>query len=155
MKKEFGLLPFIYTYKIVSFVFKNIVLFVKYISIGFFFFNIIALSLIVNGVSRLIKLVSLGFLWLSYFIYFIFVKNLVTIILYVIKGIIIICYFIYRFIKWIILGLLFPFVILYEIISLVFSKIRTIIHKFKATYERNKIGQINKKKRLQEERVYK
>ncbi len=155
MKKEFGLLPFIYIYKIVSFIFKSIVLFVKYISIGFFFFNIIGLTLIVNGVSKLIKLISFGFLWLSYFIYFFIVKSLITIILYVIKGIIIISYLIYRFIKWIILGLLFPFVILYEIISLVFSKIRTIIHKYKATYERNKVARINKRKRLQEEKLHK
>ncbi len=155
MNKPIGLLPFIYTYKAVYFIFKSLVLFVRYIALGFFFFHVTLLTLIVNTIGRLLKLVSLGFVWISYCIYFIFIKIPLIIILYVSKGFLLISYVVYRFVKWIIMGFLFPFVILYEIISLLFSKIRGIYHKYAAIYVRHKVARINKKKRLKEERAHK
>ncbi|MDD2181402.1 MAG: type II secretion system F family protein [Bacilli bacterium] len=154
MNKPVLLLPFIYVFKMVSFVFKPLIVLVKYMSLGFFFVTITLILFIINFILTGIRLIGTGFMCLSYIVYLMLIKIPFRFISYVLKGFMNISYLVYRFVKWVIMGFLFPFVILYEIISLVLSKIRAAYYKFKADFDRKRVAKLNKKKRLEEEKAH-
>ena len=131
----------------VSFVFKPLVMFIKYISLGFFFFNITLITILINSITLLTRLVGTGFLWLSYFVYITTIKFPLIIIKYALKGGLYLSYFVYRFLKWVIMGCFFPFVIVYDVIS-------NLLSKFKEVMEKKRIARLDKKKDLLEERAY-
>ena len=131
----------------VSFVFKPLVMFIKYISLGFFFFNITLITILINSITLLTRLVGTGFLWLSYFVYITTIKFPLIIIKYALKGGLYLSYFVYRFLKWVVMGCFFPFVIVYDVIS-------NLLSKFKEVMEKKRIARLDKKKDLLEERAY-
>ncbi len=131
----------------VSFVFKPLVMFIKYISLGFFFFNITLITILINSITLLTRLVGTGFLWLSYFVYITTIKFPLIIIKYALKGGLYLSYFVYRFLKWVVMGCFFPFVIVYDLIS-------NLLSKFKEVMEKKRIARLDKKKDLLEERAY-
>ncbi len=147
MNRPIILLPFIFVYRMVSFVFKPLVMFIKYISLGFFFFNITLITILINSITLLTRLVGTGFLWLSYFVYITTIKFPLIIIKYALKGGLYLSYFVYRFLKWVIMGCFFPFVIVYDVIS-------NLLSKFKEVMEKKRIARLDKKKDLLEERAY-
>lgn len=130
----------------VSFVFKPLVMFIKYILLGFFFFNITLITILINSIILLTRLVGTGFLWLSYFVYVIMAR-VPIIIRYALKGGMYLSYFVYRFLKWVVMGCFFPFVIVYDVIS-------NLLSKFKEVMEKKRIARLDKKKDLLEERAY-
>ncbi|HHU54470.1 MAG TPA: hypothetical protein GXZ63_01485 [Mollicutes bacterium] len=147
MNRPIILLPFIFVYRMVSFVFKPLVMFIKYISLGFFFFNITLITILINSITLLTRLVGTGFLWLSYFVYITTIKFPLIIIKYALKGGLYLSYFVYRFLKWVVMGCFFPFVIVYDVIS-------NLLSKFKEVMEKKRIARLDKKKDLLEERAY-
>ena len=130
----------------VSFVFKPLVMFIRYILLGFFFFNITLITILINSIILLTRLVGTGFLWLSYFVYVIMAR-VPIIIRYALKGGMYLSYFVYRFLKWVVMGCFFPFVIVYDVIS-------NLLSKFKEVMEKKRIAMLDKKKDLLEERAY-
>lgn len=130
----------------VSFVFKPLVMFIKYILLGFFFFNITLITILINSIILLTRLVGTGFLWLSYSVYVIMAR-VPIIIRYALKGGMYLSYFVYRFLKWVVMGCFFPFVIVYDLIS-------NLLSKFKEVMEKKRIAKLDKKKDLLEERAY-
>ncbi len=130
----------------VSFVFKPLVMFIRYILLGFFFFNITLITILINSIILLTRLVGTGFLWLSYFLYVIMAR-VPIIIRYALKGGMYLSYFVYRFLKWVVMGCFFPFVIVYDVIS-------NLLSKFKEVMEKKRIARLDKKKDLLEERAY-
>lgn len=131
----------------VSFVFKPLVMFIRYILLGFFFFNITLITILINSITLLTRLVGTGFLWLSYFVYITTIKFPLIIIKYALKGGLYLSYFVYRFLKWVVMGCFFPFVIVYDVIS-------NLLSKFKEVMEKKRIARLDKKKDLLEERAY-
>ena len=131
----------------VSFVFKPLVMFIRYILLGFFFFNITLITILINSITLLTRLVGTGFLWLSYFVYITTIKFPLIIIKYALKGGLYLSYFVYRFLKWVVMGCFFPFVIVYDVIS-------NLLSKFKEVMEKKRIAMLDKKKDLLEERAY-
>ena len=130
----------------VSFVFKPLVMFIRYILLGFFFFNITLITILINSIILLTRLVGTGFLWLSYFVYVI-IARVPIIIRYALKGGMYLSYFVYRFLKWVVMGCFFPFVIVYDLIS-------NLLSKFKEVMEKKRIARLDNKKDLLEERAY-
>ncbi|MDD2518690.1 MAG: type II secretion system F family protein [Bacilli bacterium] len=155
MNRPIAVLPFIYVYKMVSFIFKSFISIVKYISLGFFFFNITLITVVVNTILKIGQLIGKGFIYLSYLLYKVVFSKPLVFLTYSLKGIMVICYFVYRFIKWIIYGLLVPFALLNYLISLVFDQIRKAYHNYMARTESSRAARLNKKKRLAEERAHK
>ncbi len=155
VNRPIAVLPFIYVYKMVSFIFKSFIGIVKYISLGFFFFNITLITIVVNTILRLIQLIGNGFIYLSYLLYKMVLSKPLVFLLYALKGIMVLCYFVYRFIKWIVYSLLVPFVLINYLVSFIFVKIRKAYHNYMARTERSRTARLNQKKRLAEERARK
>ena len=115
-------------------------LFIKYLSLGFFFFNIILITMILNSFLAFVRLIGKGFTWCFYIIYYIIKKMLFLIksfFQYILKGFIIISYYIY----YIIIKLLFliesffnyifkGFIIISYYIYIILQKTYLLINKF-------------------------
>lgn len=69
MNKPLYLLPFIFVYKVVLFIVKFVFFIPKYAAIGFFFINITALTLFINGIYKFTSLFLNGFIFLSFLVF--------------------------------------------------------------------------------------
>ena len=151
LKKPIYLLPFIYVYKMVNFLFVIFVKLIKYINVGFFIILFVLIDIVVSTFIYFIKFLSLSFLFLSY-IFYKFIK-------YVFLGFIVLSKMVYIFIKYVIFGFLFPFVIIFDFLvkldkinKRMLEKQQLEQEKKAAAKERNRQIEEENKKRLIENR---
>ena len=104
LNKPVYLMPFIYVYKMVRFLFVFLIKLIKYINVGFFITLFIFIDIVMSTLLYFIKMMSYIFLYLSYFWYK-FLK-------YLFIGFIVLSRFVYLFIKYVVFGFVFPFVII-------------------------------------------
>ena len=99
INKPVYLWPFILVYRIVTFIIKVPILFVRYFCLGFYFVTYFLLAQIITLFSPIFRYGFLGLMFLCYIVYFI----LKTLYKYLLKGI-----------RYFVIGLAFPFIILYN-----------------------------------------
>ena len=151
LKKPVYLMPFIYVYKMVSFLFILMVKLIKYINVGFFITLFVFIDIVVSTLLYFIKFISYSFLYLSFFWYQ-FLK-------YFIIGFVCISHFVYLFVKYVIYGFVYPFIIagrafvkLNDINNKMLQKQQLEQEKKAAAKERNKKIEEENKIRLAENR---
>jgi len=69
LNKPIYLLPFIFVYKMVRFIFMLIINFIKYVNIGFFFTVFVFLDFVLSIISNVIKYLVYGFMYMCYLLY--------------------------------------------------------------------------------------
>jgi len=109
LNKPFYLMPFIFVYKIVSFVLQAIVRFIKYFNIGLFFTLFFAIDMVLMSIYHFIKLIFLIFIYTCRFIYK-FIK-------YVKDGFMCSLYCIYKFINYVKNGFIYSSYCVYKSIG--------------------------------------
>ncbi len=151
LNKPGYILPFIYVYRMVRFLFVIIVKIIKYINVGFFITLFVFIDIVVSTIMYFIKFLSYLFLYLSYFWYR-FLK-------YSFIGFIVVSRLLYLFIKYVTFGFIFPFVLigrafikLNEINNKMIQKQQLEQEKKAAAKERNRQIEEENKKRLAENR---
>ncbi len=153
MSKSTALLPFIFVYKTVLFVVLFVKSLFKYISLGFFFTTITIITVIVNLIISLIGYSLKGFIYISYIVYLFFSTFIFRLIKYILKGMVLLSYFIYRLFKLIIYGFITPFVLMYNLFSIIISHFRKLYHKGNLKREKLKAARLNKKNRKKEQQL--
>lgn len=148
MNKPIYVLPFIFVYKVVSFIFNTIGLLIRYSSLGLFFTIITIISVIVNSITKILKLLIYGFVFISSYVYkalfrgfFVILFNLLK---YVFHGFICISYILFKFIRYVIYGLVFPFILVYYLFASILGFIRVLFEK----YSQNREKKRDRKERL-------
>lgn len=178
MNKPIYLIPFIFLYNMVIFVFKTLLKGIKFFNVGLFFTIYIfatilvsALNLFFKGVAftlvllyRLLRVLfyyfDLGLFVSSRFIYrifrylsYIFYK----LVYYIYCTYLLICYFVYKVFRYEIFGILFPIIFIFIKLSKISDtieqrKLDKINSKNKVVKEQNLLIQEENKKRLEEKR---
>lgn len=151
LNKPVYMLPFVYIYKFLVFIFKLVFSFFKHFNVGLFFTIYVYAYIIVNFIILVTKGVIFTFVWSSYFLY--------RLLKYIGRGFIVLSYFIYRFVRYVGLGFAFPVVLaidglkkLKDINERMAEKQQLEQQKRAAARERNKQIQEENKRRLAEAR---
>lgn len=143
------LIPFIFVYKLVAFLFKTVLNIFRYAAIGFFMICFVIIDIAVTIIYYLGRYLTFGFTIISYVVYK-FIK-------YILYGFTIISYLVYHFIRYVCLGIIFPIVYFNDLFAKaakVNIKKRAIrqaeIERKEAARERNRRIDEENKKRLAE-----
>ena len=152
LDKPIYLKPFIFVYKMVSFLLYIPIKFLKYAAVGFFMISFGLINLVVTGLYYLGKFVMMGFTFISYVVF--------KILKYIWHGFRLISYLVYKLIKYEIYGILFPFVYLFNIINKFASqnekrreKKQAEIERKEAARERNRKIEEENKQRFAAEKI--
>lgn len=178
VNKPIVFLPFIFVYRVVLMILKIPILFIKYVSLGFFLINYFGISFIINLLISFISYVFKGFLFISYlthivinkllinslflvlkyatkgvlFTFYLIFKVILKVLFYDTIGLAWVSYFVYRFIKLVIYGIAFPFVLIYDLIALVVNYFRILNQKAKDDARRKREIKLREKKQRDEKR---
>ena len=138
LNKPKYLLPFIYVYKMVNFLFVFIIKLLKYINVGFFITLLVLIDIVVSTVYYFVKLISYGLIYFAYFEYK-FLK-------FIFIGFVVISRWLYRFIRYVILGATFPFIIIFNALIKLNEINEKMYAKQQMEQERKKLAKENNRK---------
>jgi len=144
LNKPVYLLPFTFLYKVVTFIFGLIFRFIRYFNVGLFFTIYLFASIIVGFLLFEIKGLIFSFIIASYLVF--------NILKYAFKGLTFTCYLLYRYVRYIVLCIAFPFVVLKRNLFNSSKKQEDIKLTKEDIEKQNRLIQETNKKLIEEER---
>ena len=152
LNKPAYLMPFIYVYRTVNFLLKFILKFFKFFNVGLFVTLFFLIDVILMAIYYFIKFVILGYVYLCKLVY--------RSIKYIWKGFILSSFYVFRFVRYVALGIAYPFVLIEKLFEItkkrqqkLAAKRQLSLEKRNLAKERNRIIQEENKRRLAEARL--